>query len=96
MKTLIVPRKMRARIDARFATAKETADVLGVPSSRVKRLTALMSSELALFRSKNGNKSSNGKIGAYELKGDTGRAKQRADKKSGASGRRHARGKLSR
>lgn len=32
---------MRARIDSRFATAKETGDVLGVSSSRVEKLIRL-------------------------------------------------------
>jgi len=32
---------MRTRIDARPASAEETADVLGVPRSRLKRLLAL-------------------------------------------------------
>jgi hypothetical protein len=41
---------MRARIDARFATAKETANALGVPTSRVKKLVRLTS---PTFRGKN-------------------------------------------
>ena len=35
---------MRATIDAPFATAKDTADLLGVPTSRLKKLISLMNS----------------------------------------------------
>lgn len=46
---------MKARIDARFATAEETARVLGVPNSRLKKLMRLADS---LIPQNNGSRAS--------------------------------------
>lgn len=42
---------MSARIDTRFATAKDTAHALGVPSSRVKKLLRALNSATQLKQS---------------------------------------------
>jgi hypothetical protein len=91
---------MRTRIDARSASAKETAAVLGVPKSRLKRLLAL-AKHFSALASENGNKASKEvrsqvrvKLNAAKPKNIIIRLKQKATKKSGASGKRHVRGKV--
>lgn len=101
---------MKARIDARFATAKETGDALGVPNSRVKRLVRLTSStfrDKALtrwysFKAEKETRSPENNHWALvrfqhkasKSKGKISSPKRKATKKSGASGKRHARGKV--
>jgi len=100
---------MKARIDARFATAKETANVLGVPFSRMKKLVSLTHSTFGdepvarwhAFKTQQGkNSSKNPHLGfvsvhfkASDSKDKSSSKKRRATKKS-ASRKRHARGKV--
>jgi hypothetical protein len=99
--------QMRTRIHARFATARETAQVLGVPVSRVKRLEKLKNSSridplVHLLPEHDGNLRKNGSSTRTELastsaKSDrkTGPNQGKASKQIRASQRRRARGKVS-
>ena len=82
---------MRARIDAPFATAKDTAEVLGVPNSRVKKLLKLAASA---FRKNHWAGDSALHLKASNPKPKRSPLKRKATKKSGASVKRHARGKV--
>ena len=100
--------RMRARIDSRFATAKETGNVLGVSSSRVEKLIRLTRSTpngetLAQSRTfttqsrrespKNAHWVVTGYFKASNSKDRKNQNKRRANKKS-ASRKRHSRGKV--
>jgi hypothetical protein len=100
---------MGARIDARFATAKETASVLGVPSSRMKKLVGLTGSTLRkaasgrwhAFKTQEANGSRNKTNGVpvnvYFKKSDSKNGttpKKRSSTKKSVSRKRRARGKL--
>jgi hypothetical protein len=96
---------MKARIDARFATAKETANVLGVPFSRMKKLVSLTHSTVGdettarwrTFNTQQGKNLSNA-LGSVHFKAsdskDKASSKKRRATKKSASRKRHARGKV--
>lgn len=101
--------EMKARIDTRFASAKETARVLGVPKSRLRKLVRLADS---LIPERNGSgpahstsvrrsKALQGNFGLanHRLKDSASNAtsshrKQKASKKSGSNHKRRARAKV--
>jgi hypothetical protein len=95
---------MKARIDARFATAKETANVLGVPFSRMKKLVSLTHSTLGdetaarwhAFDTQQGKNLSKALVSVHFSASDSkdkASSKKRKATKS-ASRKRHARGKV--
>jgi hypothetical protein len=101
---------MKARIDARFATAKETANVLGVPYSRMKKLVSLTThstfgdepvARWHAFKTQQGkNSSKNSHLGLVSVyfkasdSKDKSSSKKRRATKKSASRKRHARDKV--
>jgi len=100
---------MKARIKTRFATAKETADVLGVPKSRFKLLERLSHSD-SIFKVKSQGdsiaKDAGSPIRVYaefarrasdsaKSNGKLGRGKRKVTNKSHSSRKRRSRGKAS-
>jgi hypothetical protein len=76
---------MKARIDSRFATAAETAKVLGVPRARLKKLVRFADS---LLHQRNGSSLS------YATAEKARAPKLKASKKSQSGLKRHARAKV--
>src|SRR6202041_1727677 len=97
---------MRTRIHARFATTRETAQALGVPASRVKRLEKLKNSNgvdhrVNVLPEHDGNLRKNGSSTRTEPASTstksnrkTGPNQGKANKQIRASQRRRARGKV--
>jgi hypothetical protein len=100
---------MRAQINSRFATAQETADVLGVSTPRFRQLVRLADSDEAFklnspIRSKEMAKAGKSqkksfwaltRVKSAKSKNKAGSKKRNATQKSRASGKRYARGKVS-
>ena len=101
---------MKARIDARFATAKDAARVLGIPRSRVKWLLALARSDFGkkastdrvFFTAKKLKKdskfhstNSHGHFRAADLRGWKSQPKLKVAKTTRSAGKGRARAKTS-
>jgi hypothetical protein len=100
---------MKARIKTRFATAKETAHVLGVSKSRFKLLERLAHSD-TIFKVKSERNSIGKDAGSpirvhaefarwasdsAKSKGKVGQGKRKVTSNSHSSGKRRSRGKVS-